>query len=928
MNRYSLIQNFLHPLTRAFALIALLGIVTACGGKSVEEHLNLAQQFRASGDYQSATIELKNALQQDGKSAQARWLLGQTHLDLGDTASAVKELEHADHLGWSNDDVTPALAYALLAQHEYVKVRELSRVGLSTKADAKLLAIKAQSELAQGEITVARELLAKALLKAPQDHDIQIAQARIQAAGGNLGGALLILEDLLEDAPKYDPAWSLIGDIRLRQQELNEALAAYNKAISLNRHGIEQRFKRALIHIQQNNFEAAAKDAKALIGAAPQSPASNYVQGMIHYQEKRYEEAVTTLSVAESASNQFPLILLYLGSAHWFLGNQDQAAAFANHFVDAAPGNIAGRKLLATVRLVKGRYDDVVELLQPVIDNNPKEVDALNLMANAKLQSGKTDEGLSLLARVAKLQPDSAAAQVRLGAGLLMSGKSDDATTHIESAIDLDPKFQQADILLVLRYLQDKDYKRAIDAAENYRKRNPGSITPQNLLGRVHLAAGDSDKAKEYFEKALVLEPGDPSAHHNLAQLALAAKEFASARNHYLQILEHHKDFVPALLQLARLDARESDETALVSRLEQAIKISPTLVEPRILLGRYYLGKNKHAMVAPLLSPLSEVQKQSPQALELQALAQLAANNNSEAVYTAEQLVAADPETAGNHYLMALAAGREGNTEKAEHELLQALELDPRHFSSLLVMARLAFDSGDSEFQRYLNTLMGIAPEHPDVLQLQARQSWREGEKQKALAVVQKAFKLAPNTKTMLNLSYYLLNVEGAEPVSELIRSWIADHPSDLQARMALADHLQQNGHIEAAMATYDEILELTPDNMVALNNQAWHLRLSAPAKALEYARRASALAPNRPEVLDTLGVIQYHNQDMTRARRSIERAIKGAPENRSMQYHLAMVEVAQGNTENALVLLTSVLSASGPFQGRADAEALLASLR
>ncbi|MCB1676335.1 MAG: PEP-CTERM system TPR-repeat protein PrsT, partial [Halioglobus sp.] len=541
---------------RCIALTCSLLALAGCGGKSVEELVAQAEQHLASGDYKSATVELKNALQRDGANPRARWLLGRLYLDTGNLPSAEKELRRARELGWDANDTTPALARAQLAQGEYAEVAALSGDGLEAPAAAQLLAAQALAQLALGQTAYAEELVAAAFDKAPDSVDAKMAEARVLATRGDATGALIVLEEVLGDAPKLAAAWSLKGDILMRQQILPEAVAAFDQAIALQKNNFADRLKRAMVNLQQHDFEAAQADATVLLKAAPQHPASNYVQGILHFQNKQYAQAITALSVAEPAADQYPLTLFYLGSAHFMEGNRDQAALFASRFVKRLPDNVAGRKLLALLRLQQGRFTEVQELVQPVLDRNPDDVGALNIMANALLRDGKTEEGLALLTRVAELQPDSPAAQVRLGAGLLMTGRDDEAIEHMEMALTLDPEFQQADILLVMNQLRKQDFDGAIEAAKAFRRRNPGQVTPHNLLGKVYLASGRTEEARASFNKALELDPGDPAANHSLAAMAVEAGDPTAARRYYQTILEHHEDSLSALLQLAALDAR------------------------------------------------------------------------------------------------------------------------------------------------------------------------------------------------------------------------------------------------------------------------------------------------------------------------------------------------------------------------------------
>ena len=85
------------------------------------------------------------------------------------------------------------------------------------------------------------------------------------------------------------------------------------------------------------------------------------------------------------------------------------------------------------------------------------------------------------------------------------------------------------------------------------------------------------------------------------------------------------------------------------------------------------------------------------------------------------------------------------------------------------------------------------------------------------------------------------------------------------------------------------------PGNLTALNNLAWNLRRENPAEALKYIRRAWELAPNLPELLDTLAVIEFYNGQHVSAQRNIRLALEARPNNPTMRYHDAMIAVALG---------------------------------
>ena len=86
-------RNALHALVLVTALSACSDSDTA------QSHIDRANGHFAAGETSSALIELKNALQKDAQSAEARWLLGSAYLAMGDAVAAEKELSRAQRLG-------------------------------------------------------------------------------------------------------------------------------------------------------------------------------------------------------------------------------------------------------------------------------------------------------------------------------------------------------------------------------------------------------------------------------------------------------------------------------------------------------------------------------------------------------------------------------------------------------------------------------------------------------------------------------------------------------------------------------------------------------------------------------------------------------------------------------------------------------------
>jgi len=913
-----------------FALLLLT--VVACSEKTSEEYLSSARDYIAESDYASATIELQNALQLDAASAESRWLLGKIHLDTGDILTAEKELQRAHDLGWKADDVRPALAVTLLVQGKNDDVLKLDYQDLIPAAAAALLASQALAQLAQGEFDSAHELVTLALDKEPQSVEAKLAQAAIFIQQDDAIAALPVIDAVIAAAPDNGRAWRLKGQALLRLQKFADARTAFDQAIAHSAVAFvfADRAARALINVQLEDYEAAQAEVTELLALSPSDPTTNYIQGLLHFQNKKYRDAITALTLAEPIARQYPLTLSYLGVSYLFEQDVELAAKFAGQFVALSPDNANGRKLLATTLVLQNQVKEAQEVLRPVLDNNPDDVGALNLMANALLLDDQADQGLLLYARIGQLNPDWHMVPLRLEAQLLTASSEDKAGQPPATAPDdKDANFPQTEILLILNSLAKKDFPAAIEAAKSYQFRDIESLAPYYVLGPVYVAAGQPEEARKVFEQILKRKPGDPAASLSLAQLALEAKDLPTARKIYKTILAQHPDDLATLMQLAAIDARERNAEAMVARLKRAMEAHPTAMEPRLRLAGFYIATGNPDKVTPLFATLDELQRRSPSVLELTGLAQLALQENTSALATLQQLVDARPNSAQSHFLLAMAAGKTGDEEKARLELAEALRLDANHVPTLLALAKVAVSDGEKErFAQYLEALVKLAPEAPDVLRLQALSEAQKGKAAEALVLAQRVFTLAPTTGSLLELTAYQMAAGNKGDVRVSLQQWLKDHPNDVAVRLALANDLERGMNVPGAQAQYLAVLELQPDNVSALNNLAWGLRLENPKKALEYIQRASKLAPEMPAVLDTLAVVEYHNNNHQSASEAIQRALAGAPDNVSMRYHQAMIDAALGEKDEAIALLQELLARdAGEFPERAEAEKLLKTL-
>jgi putative PEP-CTERM system TPR-repeat lipoprotein len=611
-------------------LSSLLALVACEKDMSIDQHLASARTHLASSEHEQALVELKRALRQDSQSGEARWLLGQAYLYSGDPTSAEKELKRSLALGWDPNDVIPLLTASLLSTAQYAQLLDLRDTGLAPSAKAELVAGKALAQKAAGDRYQAMALADKALDLAPESSAALLAKARILVGEGDFSAAQLLLEQVIGNEADNQAAWSLMGDVDVGLKQFEQALAAYDRAISLRQSDQDTRLKRALLHVQMGDFQKAQADAGPLLSTRPREPAPNYVQGLIHFQAGNYKKAITPLTISTLDFRQYSLGLFFLACAHIKTGHIDRATGLAAQYQELVPDSIRGRMLLGFIRLHEGRPDETLTLLDPILRADPIAADTLYLMANAMLRANQVDEGLALLARATAADPQFSPDMISLGPGRLLEGDSDEPAQYLETSLSLAPELQLTELSQVMRLVNSGDYAAAIESTRALEANSNNGHLRLNLLGRIQLLAGQQEKARDSFETIIRQDAHDPAANHNLAQLALARDDPTAAQQYYENILERDKKNLKALTQLALISGRARDSESMVWHLQRAIWAHDHAVEPRLLLGRHYLSQGEPRAVGGLFRHLEPVQQQSAQVLELVALAQLAAEEQEE----------------------------------------------------------------------------------------------------------------------------------------------------------------------------------------------------------------------------------------------------------------------------------------------------------
>jgi putative PEP-CTERM system TPR-repeat lipoprotein len=920
--------DFCYWLLATFSALCL-GFSVTVQAASSQSYFKDAQKYIEKGDLKSAIIELKNALQEDPKDTQVRFLLGQTYLRLGDGAGAEKELERARRLGMPLQQVIIPLGRAYLMQGKADKVLTEIKPDNAFPADIKagVQVLYANAYMLQRHKDKARKAIQEALRFDPNSNDALLAKARLAIVDKQLDEAQALSDRVRKAQPDNTEVWTIQGEISRLKGDLPTAKKNFEKAVRLNPANLTALLGSAGVNIALGDLATAKKQLETILRAAPEYPLANYLKAVLFYQEKDIAAAEQALqNVLRVAPNHLPSLQL-MGAIDYSKGRLEQAEYRLARVVTAMPNNVPAVKLLAATRLKLKQADGAISVLEKALPEAQKDAQFLALLGTAYLQNGQVEKGTDYLERAVAAAPDAAGIRTQLALGRLATGDTAQAVKELESAVDLGHNVFQADVMLIMLHMRNKEYQKAVEQAQAFAKKLPTNPLPYNLMGTAYAGLRNTQMARKEFEEALKKDSQFVPAIMNLGRLDEDAGNLAAARKRYQAILKQHEGHLGALIALAKLAVRSGDEDQALKYYQAAWEENSGALEPGLVLVNYYNRKKQPMRAVGIARELKKVHPREPTAFEALGSSQMAAKDYSNAVATFEELVGLFPGSAQAHFLLGKAHLALDETAAAREQFNKSLAISKNHLPTQLAMADMEIKA------KHPKAALAIArkiqkqrPEDAIGYRLQGNIYMSEGNYRAAIKAFDKAFDKTPSAALAL-ASYGARSKAKLSHAYAPLENWLKSHAGDDAVRTVLASAYQKGSELRQAAEQYRIVLKRRPQDVVVLNNLAWVLHELNEPGAVKYAKQAYSLASKNPSVTDTYGWLLVQTGEVDRGLVLLQQAVIQAPQIAEIRFHLAVGLHRVGRDKEAIPELRRVLETSPDFQGADKARNLLAEL-
>ena len=903
------------PATGAILTAALLLNCVSAGAAPTEaEHLVRAKAYVTTGDLVSATLELKSALQKNPGNLEARWLLGQAYLDLGQGEAAEKEIAHARKLGLADDVYQPALVRSLYLQQDMDRVIEAASElapGLSPGDQALVLSFLGKAWAEKGHADEAHQVLNRALAIDPNSPDVLTAMATLSIVRKNRAAAYSWLERAHSADPNYVDAWTLRGHLLLADDKVAEAETAFSKAIELRKYANPDRAFRAMARLRLANIAGAEADIEALkLAGFEQHPLATHAAGAIALERGDFASAIDELETSYAGRPSSEVALL-LAAAHLLAGHSDLAISYQSRVIGSEQGST--RRLLSILGPLDPGYLTVEPLLESLLARNPNDAVVLDLLGQIALLNGNTAKSDLYFQKLVQLKPDSEADRQLLWIGE-STAKNESTTSREQAAAPTDDEhlgdYDRA-FLTALAHFQAKRVNLALTQAQRIAERYPDRVDPINLIAASYLIQSQFDPGRLMLEHALRLEPDNQTARINLAKIDLQQGRLQQALELIAPVAGADPERQQAAQLLASIELRLQAEEGGIGQQQSTSEQGPGDDDSTAARAVNSLQVGQPARALELIRDLPESDVQTePRILAVKGRAELLTGDFQAAKETFEVWAGVEPGSADAHFFFAEALIRNNDLATAIERSNEALRIKPNHLLAGVAQVKaLAWTDKPQEAEAAIDRLKSRHGDVPDVLGIEGWLALGTGQYERAANSLAAAADARPSTEVTI-LHARALQAQSRQPAAiDVLRQWQQVHPQDLPVLRELAAVYIASGMEPEARQTYTQILALTPDDVLALNDLAWLKRKDDVNGAIELAERAFNLAPEQPQVLDTLGMLLAESGNLSAGYEHVARAADLAPNDPDIQLNWGRLLLQMERQQESHAVLSELVS-------------------
>jgi len=696
-----------------------------------------------------------------------------------------------------------------------------------------------------------------------------------------------------------------LAESYMKLQDWQRAYQEFTRTVELQPDNYKAHLEIATLLIaegQAEQLKAAQDHVAILMDKQPNDPDTHVAQANILAKERRFNEAIAevqkAIALAPSRGDSYYNLALLQNQVNL----PELAEASYKKAVDLKATGVNPRLALAAFYQSRRRFSEAEQQVQLVMAADPKDVDARTAMAQLYISEGKGTEAESFLRQVKQDFPDNSVGYRMLGDFYFAVGDLDKAVAEYESL---------------------------------YRDHGKDPVVQKNYV-QLLILKDRLEEADKLNEEALKARPKDGDALTSRGEIQLKQGKTADALRTLQSVVTSDPDIAVAHYQFGLALSQTGEIDRAAQEWREAVKERPDMIEAYRMLALYSLQKSDFHALEQSATKIIELQPAGPDGYALRAAALMSQKQFAGAEQDARQAIEVARQAPTGYVQMGNLSALQQKFPQAESWYRQALSLDKSSIDALRGLVAIYFSQKQPDKAlAAVNQQLLQAPDNSAFYSLLGLVQTNKQDSVAAIAAYKKALELdKKNGDASLKLARLQAQSGAFDDALATCTKGIQDNPKEFDLFMLMGSVYEKKNDLGKAQSSYEQALQVKPDDPLASNNLAYILleTNSNPDLALRLAQTARRGQPELSVVADTLGWAFYQKGIYQSAIGMFQEAIKlGAkykePENATYHYHLGLAYARAAQPTLAKQHLERVLKINPHYSDADDVKKQLAQL-
>lgn len=769
----------------------------------------------------------------------------------------------------------------------------------------------------------------------PQERKAQYrAKAQDYIQAGNFSKARVALRNVLKIDPKDADAYFLVAQVEEKEKNWRNAVANYQQVLE-----IDPDHRDALIMLAKYYLEARLADevthiAEKVLTKHPHDPQAEALKIAVLAQQEKISQALPRSEELYKRHPAEPDTAILLATLYVHQQRLQEAKSILQQALRVHPHHL---DLLNNLKAILDQTHDhpaTEQVLRQMVQEEPTIYDHRLKLARFYDQRHEFDRAEATLRDALQAIPDQEPAWLALADFLRLRRGKDSAEAAFRQAMERLPYSTTIPLALGGLYEHEKDIRAArkvYTAIIKEQDKKPAGLDARVKMAQLDFAAGEKDEALHRLAEVLAENPRSAEGLILQGKIALIGKSGREAVQAFRTVLRDQPELAHVQHLLGQAYVHTGEMQLARESFERAVALNPETLEPVLALATLESQAGQGPKARARLLGLLKANPDYRPALEGLFLLDLAAGEWDHA----KSVLARLRQAAGDNPAIFMAEGHLHESRKdyakASVAFERAATMAPNIVDPLVALVRLDLVQKQADqARRRLEAIITSNPSHPYAHGLLGEVSSILGRRDAAAAHYRHATKVNSAWITpWLNWASLMQAQQQPDQTITIVREGLAANPSSEELHMLLASVLANRGFIDEAIKSYETVLRMNPRNLLSANNLATlladykqdplHLE-----RAFQLSRDFEKDAPH-PLFLDTVGWVRLKMGHLEEALRLIKQAAAKAPDSPAVNYHFGSALYQTGNKQDAKIYLGRALRTTEMFQGRQEAEQLLA---